>query len=168
MKFVYLPAALAALLPVAALACDVMNVEDGYIRSSNPKTAAAFMVLDNRRDSACTLTAIRSDAAEKVELHTHKEVDGVMQMGQIEGGIEVAAGTQHALQRGGDHVMMMGLKRPLLEGETVALALDFGGCGVVDVTLPVDNARAPQAAGAMSHGKMDHGKMDHSKMGHGN
>lgn len=163
MKFMLFPAGLVALLPVAALACDIMNVEDAYLRSANPKTAAAFMVLDNHRDTACTLTAIRSDAAEKVELHTHKEVDGVMQMGVIEGGIEIAAGAQHALARGGDHVMLMGLKRPLLDGETVKLALDFGDCGVVDVDVPVDNAREPQAAGAMSHGKMDH-----SKMGHGN
>lgn len=163
MKFVF-SAAIAALFPLAALAHDAVAVEDAYARASNPKAGAAFMVLDNHRQVACTLSGVTSDVAEKVELHTHTEVDGVMKMGPIEGGIEVAPGAQHALARGGDHVMLMGLHQPLENGQIVKLSLDFGDCGTVDVELPVDNDRAADAAAPA----MDHGDMDHSKMDHGN
>lgn len=158
MKFA-LTAAAAALFPLAALAHDAVAVEDAYARASNPKAGAAFMVLDNHREVACTLSSVTSDVAEKVELHTHTEVDGIMKMGPIEGGIEVAAGAQHALARGGDHVMLMGLHQPLENGQMIKLSLDFGDCGMVEVELPVDNDRAAEAA--MDHGQMDHGKMDH-------
>lgn len=161
MKAVILAAA-AALVPLAALAHDGMAVEDAYARSANPKAGAAFMVLDNHREVACRLVGASSDAAEKVELHTHTEVDGVMQMGPIEGGIEIAPGAQHALARGGDHVMLMGLKQPLENGQAVALTLDFGDCGTMEVEVPVDNDRQPEAAGAAA--TMDHDA--HS--GHGN
>lgn len=135
-------AAVAALFPLTAFAHDGMAVKDAYMRSTNPKVAAAFMVLDNHRAVACTLTGVSSDAAEKVELHTHQETDGVMKMGKIEGGIEVPAKKQHALQRGGDHVMMMGLHTPVQDGQTVMLTLDFGECGTLDVDVPVDNQRS--------------------------
>ena len=158
MKFAFTAAAM-ALFPLAALAHDGVAVEDGYARASNPKAGAAFMVLDNHREVACTLSGASTDVAEKAELHTHTEVDGVMKMGPIEGGIEVAPGARHALARGGDHVMLMGLHQPLENGQTVKLTLDFGDCGKVDVDLPVDNERAP--APAMGQGEMDHSKMDH-------
>ena len=154
MKFAFTAAAV-ALFPLAALAHDAVAVEDAYARASNPKAGAAFMVLDNHRKVACTLTGVTSGVAERVELHAHTEVDGIMRMGPVEGGIELAPGEQHALARGGDHVMLMGLHQPLENGQIVKLALDFGDCGTVDVELPVDNDRA--AAPAMDHGEMDHG-----------
>ncbi|AUH33736.1 copper chaperone PCu(A)C [Paracoccus tegillarcae] len=168
-------AAAAVLLPMAAFAHDAVAVEDGYARASNPKAGAAFMVLDNHREVACKLEGVSSDVAEKVELHTHKETDGIMKMVQIEGGIDLPAGQQHALQRGGDHVMLMGLHEPLENGDIVALTLDFGDCGTLDVEVPVDNDRQPgeSAAGqaSMDHGDMedvdmDHGDMDHEGMDH--
>jgi copper(I)-binding protein len=152
-------AAVAALVPLTAFAQDGMAVADAYARASNPKSGAAFMLLENHRDTACTLTAVSSEAAEKVELHSHQEVDGMMKMGPIEGGIEIAPGASHALERGGDHVMMMGLATPLIKGETVALSLDFGNCGTLDIEVPVDNDRTPEPASGMDHGA-------HS--GHGN
>ena len=166
MKTIFLAAA-AVLFPLAASAHDGMAVEDAYARSANPKTAAAFMVLDNHRSVACTLVGVASDAAERVELHTNLEVDGVMKMQPIKGGIQIAPGAQQVLDRGGDHVMMMGVKAPLENGQTVALSLDFGDCGVMQVEVPVDNDRQPSTAEpAMDHGAMDHGAMDHST--HGN
>ena len=134
-------AAALALMPVAALAHDGMHVEDAYGRSTNPANAALFMRLENHRAVACTLTAVRTDAAKRAELHTHSEADGIMRMGRIEGGITVAPGTSHALMRGGDHVMLMGLTRPLADGDVVTLELDFGACGTETAEVTVDNSR---------------------------
>lgn len=149
----------AALLPVTAMAQSVMAVHDAYARSANPKSGAAFMVLENTGETSCRLQAATSDASQVTELHTHKEVDGVMQMIEVKEGFEIAPGSSYLLQRGGDHVMLMGLNAPLTDGETVLIGLDFGDCGMVEVEVPVDNQRKPDQA-AMD-GQM-HGHMGHS------
>ena len=109
------------------------------------------MVIANPRHQDCTLTGVSGDMAERIELHTHQEVDGVMKMQKIEGGIAIPAGGEHALARGGDHVMLMGLTSPLAQGDRVALTLDFGDCGTQQVEAAVDNDRAPEAGAAAAH-----------------
>ncbi len=139
------------LIPLAAFAQGdgTLIVHDGYARAANPRSGAAFMVVENRGSGACTLSTVASDAAERVELHTHREEGGVMKMVKADP-IRIPAGGRHELARGGDHVMLMGLKQPLGDGDTVALTLDFGPCGKVQTTLPVDNKRMP-AQGAVAH-----------------
>ncbi|WP_318011046.1 copper chaperone PCu(A)C [Pseudosulfitobacter pseudonitzschiae] len=158
--------AVSTLLSTAAFA-DGILVQDAYVRVSRPNapTAAAFMTLVNESDSDDRLIEARSEIAKKVEMHTHVDQGGgVMAMTQIEDGIPLAAGHTHALARGGDHVMMMGLNQPLAQGDEVAVTLVFEKAGEVEVTIPVDNERKAEGA---SHGAMDHSQMDHSQMDHG-
>ena len=140
MKFFAILATAAVLSPIAAVAHDAIDVVDAYARGANPKAGAAFMVLDNHREVACTLVGVSSDAAAKTELHTHTEVEGVMKMHAIEGGIEVPPGSKHALQRGGDHVMLMGLEAPLVAGERFTVTLDFEAAP--DATLDIEVVEA--------------------------
>ncbi|MFV0411630.1 MAG: copper chaperone PCu(A)C [Paracoccus sp. (in: a-proteobacteria)] len=154
-------AAFAALcLPVAAMAHDFkFEITDGYVRSSNPRVAAAFFTISNGSEHECVLSAASSPVAGKLELHTSKEsADGMMQMMPIEGGIAIAPYGQHQLARGGDHLMFMDISQPLVQGDEVPISLDLGECGKVDVTLPFDNDRKPGQA-------MEH-KMDHEMPGH--
>ncbi len=139
--------------PVAGLAEIVIT--DPYARVSRPNapTGAAFMIIENTGDSADRLVAARSDVAKRVELHTHiDQGDGVMKMTEIEGGIDIAAGGSHAMQRGGDHVMFMGLNEALEQGGSVTVTLVFQKAGEVTVTIPVDNDRKAK------HGHMNHGE----------
>lgn len=136
--------AVAVAMPVAAIAHDGMHVEDTYARSANPMTGAIFMTLENHRDVECTLQAVELDVAERVELHSHTEEDGIMKMGRIEGGIRIAPHESHALSRGGDHVMLLGLTRKLADGDSIDLTLDFGDCGREEATAIVNNARADE------------------------
>jgi len=157
MKSLTLFAALLALPALAAAAHaqnHALSVSDAYATSSNPKTGAAFMAIANTGATDCTLIGASGTAAEKIELHGHFDEDGVMKMRPIEGGVAVPAGGQHALARGGDHVMLMGLTTPLKDGDTVSLTLDFGDCGTLPVEVTVDNAHKPAAE--MQHGAMDH------------
>ncbi|RJE80540.1 copper chaperone PCu(A)C [Paracoccus sp. JM45] len=133
--------AFATMLPLAAFAHDGMHVNDIYARSANPMTGAVFMQLENHRDVMCTLQGVSSDVAERVELHTHTEEDGVMKMGKIEGGIDIPPHEAHMLKRGSDHVMLLGLTRPLKDGDTFDLTLDFGDCGSETVSAVLDNER---------------------------
>jgi copper(I)-binding protein len=148
-------------LPVFA---DI-TIEDAYARSSGPsaKTGAAFFVIKNTGQDEDRLIAASSDVAKRVELHTHIEQDGIMKMRQDKDGFEVPAMGAHALQRGADHVMFMGLNAPMVQGDTFEITLTFEQEGEITITVPVDLERTPKH-GAM---KMDHGKMDHGNMAMG-
>jgi len=141
-------AALAAalfLLPAAAPAADI-TVADGYARAASPAAAsgAAFMAITNAGETPDTLVAASSDVAERVELHTHvMEANGVMRMVELEEGLAIAPGETALLARGGDHVMLMGLRRPLEQGDTVTVTLTFENAGDLTVEIPVDLERAP-------------------------
>ena len=149
-----LKAALAAILlagPAAAMDGQIM-IEDPYARASSPsaKVGAAFMMLQNHGAEDDRLIAVTSDAAERVELHTHiSDTNGVMRMVEVEDGILVPAGGMAALKRGGDHVMLMGLAKPFVDGETMSLTLTFEKAGEVQLDVPIDSQRQD---GAGSHG----------------
>jgi copper(I)-binding protein len=141
-------------LPTFAGEMGIM-IKDPYSRSAGPnaKTGAAFFGIMNRTGQDDRLIAASSDIAKRVELHTHIETaDGIMQMRKVEDGFPVEAGGMHMLARGGDHVMFMGLTRPMVQGEMVTVTLTFEVAGDIVVEIPVDLERKP-AEGTM---KMDH------------
>lgn len=147
----------AAAFALPAFAADI-TVEDAYARSASPmaKSGAAFMILHNAGATDDRLVSAASDAAMRVELHTHKATgDGVMQMMQVEDGFVVPAGGTHALARGGDHVMLMGLAQPMRQGDTITVTLTFETAGEITVEIPVDLERAPDPG--MGQG-MQHGQ----------
>lgn len=144
-------AAFCAATPVLA----EITVVDAYARAASPvaKSGAAFMQIMNDGAEDDRLIGVASDAAAKVELHTHRDMgNGVMQMTEVQEGLEVPAGGMHALARGGDHVMLMGLTGPLEQGATISVTLTFEKAGDMVIEVPVDNDRVPEA-------------MDHSQMG---
>ncbi|WBU59763.1 copper chaperone PCu(A)C [Paracoccus albus] len=163
MKYLILAAAAAFTLPATAFAQDhVIEVTDGFVRSSNPKSAAAFMTIQNDSAEVCTLAAVETPAAAKAELHTSKEnAEGMMEMLPIEGGIAIPAQGSHTLARGGDHVMLMGVTEPLQQGDETPVTLDFGECGKVELLLPVDNERMGTAAPETHAEKTDAAQMSH-------
>lgn len=130
--------ALAAALPARA---EIL-VHDAYARSANQKTGAAFMQIAND-GKADRLIEARSDIARKVELHTHIFEGGVAKMRQVEGGIPLPAGETVSLERGGLHVMFMGLTRPMNSGETFPLTLVFESGAELHLDVAVDNERRP-------------------------
>ena len=151
-------AGIAALMLAAApaFAGDIM-VKDAYVRSSTPTsvTGAAFLKLMNNGEADDRLIGVASDVAARVELHTHiEDANGVMKMMEVEDGFPVPAGGMHALMRGGDHIMFMGLTAPLVQGEEITVILTFEEAGEMVVKIPVDNERKPD------HGAMDHTSSD--------
>jgi len=144
-----------ALLTLASPAFAEMLVQDPYMRTSGAmaKSGAAFMVLENTGPDDDRLIAASSDIAVRVELHTHKDLgDGVMQMMEVEDGFVIPAGGSHALARGGDHVMFMGLTGPVKQDDTVSVILTFEKAGEVIVEVPVDLTRGPGMGGMKPKG----------------
>ena len=153
-------AAALPLLSLPALAQDGVHIENPYARSMGGigASGAVFFEITNHADVDDRLIDARSDVAEKVELHTHKDDgNGVMQMLHVPEGFAIPAQGTHALQRGGDHVMLMGLKAPLKDGDIITVTLIFDGAAPVTFEAVVDNNRKPEDG---------MGEMDHSKMGH--
>ncbi len=144
----------ALVLAGSAIAGEMkIMVKDAYARSTNPKVAAAFMDLMNHSSADDRLVSASSKAAKRVELHTHKETDGVMKMIHLEEGFALPEGEKTSLERGGKHVMLMGLVEPLSQGDTIEVTLTFEKAGEVTVTIPVDNERkAAKAAHGHKHG----------------
>ena len=129
-------AALIALLAATAAHAGEITVTDPYARSANPRSGAAFMQIENA-GPADRLLAARGDVDKRIELHTHVMEDGVAKMREVEGGIEIPADGAVLLQRGGLHVMMMGVQTPLKDGDVFPLTLVFEHAGEVEIDVTV-------------------------------
>lgn len=141
MKFYGIAATALVLGTCSATFAQDITIEDPFARASSPvaKSGAAFMVIANAGDEDDRLIAAESDVAARVELHTHmQDANGVMRMIEVEDGMAVPAGGSHALERGGDHVMFMGLTGPFVQGETVSVTLIFEKAGPISVDIPID------------------------------
>jgi copper(I)-binding protein len=145
-KSTLLAIAAALTFATAAQAGETINVHDAYARSSTAKSTsgAVFLVVSNTGPEDDRLIGVRSDAAKRVELHTNiEDANGVMKMIQIEGGIAIPSGGEHALKRGGDHVMLMGLTKGLEDGDIISLTLSFENAEDVTIEVPIDQTRKP-------------------------
>ena len=105
------------------------------------------MVLANNGTAADKLVGASSDAAESVELHTHNMEGGIARMRHVEN-VPVGAGQKVEFRPGSLHLMLVGLKRPLKDGEQVAVKLRFEKAGELPVNFVVDNQRVQQPAAA--------------------
>ena len=134
-----------------------MKIDHPWARASAgpARNSAAFMTIHNA-GGADRLISASADVSDRVELHTH-EMDGdVMKMRQVEA-IDVPANGMAELKPGGFHVMLIGLKAPLKEGESFPLTLTFENAGTV--TLEVAVEAITSMGGGMKHGTMDHNNM---------
>lgn len=131
---------LAAALTVVALPAFAQNItaSDAFARETPPsaKVGGAFVSLTNSGDDD-TLTAAESPVADRIELHNHTMIDGIMKMREVEGGIPLPSGETVMLKPGGLHIMLMGLKQPLKKGETLPLTLHFESGETLALDVPV-------------------------------
>jgi len=117
---------------------NLLTVEDAYVRATPPnsKNSAAFMVIKNTSKKEVKLIATGSDIADRVELHTHLHVDGMMKMRQVDNVI-IKAESSVSLQPGGYHVMFLNVKQPLKEGQSIALLLYFNNGEQIKINVPI-------------------------------
>jgi periplasmic copper chaperone A len=140
-----------------------VEVQKAWARATTGAVGAAYFSLVNKGGAPDRLIALKTPVAEKAELHEEKMKNGVMEMRPV-GPLLIEPGQSATLKPGARHVMLMGLKHPLKEGEDFPLTLSFEKAGDVRVMVPVQKAGAmgADAAGkdAMPHmHDMDHGSM---------
>lgn len=116
--FIALAASMA--LTVPALAQVVVSAP--WVRATVPvqKSTGAFMQLQSPRDAR--LVGVSSPVADSAEIHQMAMQGDTMKMQEVDG-IDLPAGKGVNLASGGYHVMLIGLKRQLKDGDTIPLTL---------------------------------------------
>ena len=111
---------------VAAAAQAQVSVTAPWVRATVPaqKSTGAFMHVQSA--TPARLVGVSSPVAAMVELHKMEMHDSVMKMGPVES-IELPAGKAVNLASGGYHIMLMGLKQQLKEGQAVMITLQVVG-----------------------------------------
>jgi copper(I)-binding protein len=143
-------AALLAAAPLAVFAADAnVTVANAWAR---PSAGAAYVTLTNGGAEADRLVGAASAVAGKVEIHNHLMEDGVMKMRPV-AGVDVEPGAPVKMEPGGLHIMLIGLKAPLKEGESFQLELKFQKGGSVTTTVPVGGHMPGHMPGHMQHGQ---------------
>ena len=129
-------------ITAGAAAADGPTVTQAWARATAPgvDVGAVYLSIDGgaRDDSLVSASSAR---AAMVHLHTVEESGGVAKMRAVEG-IEVPAGKRVVLAPKGTHIMLMGLAKPLVAGETFPLELRFAKAGELGVTVVVRAAGA--------------------------
>jgi copper(I)-binding protein len=137
---------LAALVTILALPAFALDYKLGAIEISHPWSRATpptaeagggFLAITNTGATPDRLIAVKSPAADKVEIHEMKMDGNIMRMREVEKGIEIPPGATVELKPGGFHVMFMGLRAPFAKDAKVPLTLVFEKAGSIDVELMV-------------------------------
>jgi copper(I)-binding protein len=100
-------------------------------------TGGGFFTVANTGD-ADRLVAATTAAAEKVEIHQIKVVGPDIKMRAMEKGLAFPAGSTITLKPRGYHLLMTGLKAPLVVGKTVPVTLTFEKAGTRSIDLVVE------------------------------
>jgi copper(I)-binding protein len=109
------------------------------------KTAAVYLTIVNHGETADRLVAATSPVARVAAIHRHIMEGDIMRMRPVHA-LEVAPGGTTVLEPGGLHVMLMGLRGPLAEGERFPLTLTFERAGDIQVEVTVTGLGAPAPA----------------------
>ena len=123
--------------------------------AASAKSAGGYLTIINSGTEADRLIGIETDLAAKAEVHESKvDADGIGTMDHVDA-VEIPAGQTVALEHGGYHIMFMGLKGSLAEGELHKATLIFEKAGRIEVEFMID---PPMGEGETE----DHSTMDHS------
>ena len=98
------------------------TVKDAWVRGTVPSqdTTGAFLTLTSTEDAK--LVGVSTPIAKTAEVHQTMNHGGMMHMEGVKA-VELPAGKPVALQPGGYHVMLIGLKGPVKADSKVPLTL---------------------------------------------
>jgi copper(I)-binding protein len=99
--------------------------------------AGGYLVITNKGDVSERLTGGSTEAGNGIEVHEMAESEGIMRMRKLADGLAIPPGATVELKPAGSHLMILGLKRPLVEGEMVKATLLFEKAGPVEIELEV-------------------------------
>lgn len=118
---------------------SVIQIEDPWVRAvpPNANNSAIFLDLRNESEQLRKLVKVHSEVAERVELHTTKDEDGMLRKQRLEEVLIPALETQ-SFHPGGIHIMLIGLRSPLEVGGVIELELVYADQSKETISVPVD------------------------------
>jgi len=137
--WISLSLALGAALPCAAPAQGI-QVTDAWSRPTPPgiDVGVAYFTIRNTGKSD-RLLRVSSPVAKSAGLHVSAMKNGVMKMEGL-GAFEVGTAGPVSFEPSGRHVMLVGLKKPLKEGDVFPLTLTFANAGQMKISVRVRGA----------------------------
>lgn len=123
----------------------------GWVRAVPPvaKNTAAYVNLSNKGRQTDSILHMSSTVADKVTLHRMVDDGNGAKRMQAIPHPRLEAGQSLDLKPGGYHLMLVGLKRPLKERESVTIDIVWQHAGSQRLTLPV--AKQQHVQGHHSH-----------------
>ena len=121
----------------AADAAAPLTMAHPWVKAADGGMTGAFGTLANSGTEEVQVVAAASPAAASVELHeTVQQADGTAVMAESGGGFTIPAGESFVLEPGANHLMLMGLKNPVLAGEEIPFTLTLSDGSTVEFTAP--------------------------------
>jgi copper(I)-binding protein len=112
---------IATFLFVTQAWADDVSVSGAWTRATAPGQNSAAVSLHITSQKDARLVSASSSASASAELHTMKHDNGMMMMRQVDA---ISLPAKHDVDIGnGDHIMLIGLKKPLKAGDSVPLTL---------------------------------------------
>ncbi len=100
-----------------------ITLSDGWAKAADTGMSAAFGMLKNPTDKPIRIIGATSSYANAVQLHEVVAKDGAMVMQQKAGGFVLPANGMLELKPGGNHLMFMGITKPIKPGTMVPIIL---------------------------------------------
>jgi hypothetical protein len=117
---------------------------------SGATVGAGYLTIINSGKEPDRLIGGSAVPAARFEVHTTVLEHGVAKMRPVTS-IEIKPGETIELRPGGMHVMFMGLKQPLKQGQRVRGTLVFEKAGTVEIEFAVQPVGAPAPSGHGGH-----------------
>lgn len=121
----------------AAVAPGTVQVADAWCRPTPKGAKAGGCYLTLTAGSDDRLLSVSTALAQSAEVHEMKTENGIMSMGRLTDGLPLPAGTPVELKPGGEHIMLMGLRDPLVDGGVASFTLTFEKAGPIGVHAAV-------------------------------
>lgn len=129
------------LLPIFFAGCSDRDivVSDLWIREAPPgmEMTAMYLTLKNNTPEAESLLSVETEIADKAEFHeTYVNEEGISRMRHIKE-VEIPPSGKVALEPGGKHVMLIGLRGNLIRGDDIGVVLRFRNSGTLELDAKV-------------------------------
>ncbi len=125
------------------------------------KIAGGYMTISNTGTTPDRLMGGSFMRATRFEVHEMRMQGSVMQMRELPNGLEIGPKQAIKLAPGGYHVMLMGLKQPLKQGERIKGQLVFEKAGTVEIEYVVEAIGAGSGHGGNQGGHHGSGPGGH-------
>ena len=117
-------------------------MKNAWIRTAPPNSEkfSGYLKLKNTSSDEIIINNLKSNAFEKIEIHSSSIENGISLMKKIDG-LKVPIHSEFNLEPGNYHLMLMKLSKTLKVGEEIEFMLHFKHSGMVKVIAPVKEGK---------------------------